>query len=170
MYDLIKILFDISLFKKGPEDLPYSKVLAKLLIVTYSAIRFMLLNMALNWQTAIIQIGFEIVYIAGFSWLILYFNRKLARYVQLTNALFGVFALLAFISLPAYATVELGRGGLLVMLAMLILMGWYCAVTTHIFYHTMDYRLGMSVGLGLLFLIGAYLLPNYLFSDQYGLN
>ena len=32
MFDIIKLLFDICLFKKGPQDLPYSVWLLRLIV------------------------------------------------------------------------------------------------------------------------------------------
>lgn len=163
MYEIIKRLFDICLFKKGPHDLPYSLLLQKLLIIVYAIIRFLMLNSSVGWINALLQITVEIIIVCSFSWIMLYLDRKLKRYCQVTCAFFGTFAMLGFFALPAIASLMIGRGGWIVFLTMLVLTGWFCAVTTHIIYHALDRRLSTSIGVAFLFLMGSYLLLDVLF-------
>lgn len=162
MYEIIKLLFDICLFKKGPHDLPSSLLLQKLLIIAYAVIRFLMLNIVPGWMNALLRITVEIIIVGGFSWIMLFFYRRLQRFCQVTCAFYGTFALIGFLSLPAIASLGTGRGGWVVFLAMLALTGWYCSVTTHIIYHALDRQLSMSIGVAFLFLMGSYLLLDFL--------
>lgn len=170
MYELTKLLLDISLFKKGPADLPYSRFLQKLLIAAFIVIRWLMLNMTHSWSQALLQVTVESIYIGSFIWLLLYFDRKRQRYCQASSAFFGVYALLAFVALPAVATAGIGRGGWFVFLAMLVINGWFCAATVHMIYHTLDQRMGLSIGMGLLFLIGSNLLSEFIFNVLAGFH
>ncbi|MGR9086029.1 MAG: hypothetical protein ACU841_03030 [Gammaproteobacteria bacterium] len=168
MYEVVKLLFDIGRFIKRPGDLPYSLRLQKLLFMIFALVRFLMLNMATDWKLAIYRVVVEMFYIGGFSWIMLYFDRRLQRFCQVTCAFYGVYAVLGFMALPVAASLGIGRGGWIVILAMVAMFGWFCAVTVHIIYHTLDQRLSLSIGVGLLFLIGAYLLLEFAFPDQSG--
>ena len=49
MFDIIKLLFDICLFKKGPQDLPYSVWLLRILLAVYVSIRVLMLSIHFDW-------------------------------------------------------------------------------------------------------------------------
>ena len=42
MYEIIRLFFDICLFRKGPEDVPHSLMLLQLSIVAYAVIGFLI--------------------------------------------------------------------------------------------------------------------------------
>lgn len=163
MYEVIKQLFDVCLFKKGPGDLPYSSQLQRYLIIAYAVIRFLMLNIASDWKQSLMRIAVEISYIGGFSGLMLFFMRRPQRFRQVTSAFYGTYALIGFIALPAAASIGIGRGGWVVFIAMIALTGWFCAVTAHIIYHALDRRFSTSIGVAFLFLMGSYLILDVLF-------
>ncbi|MGZ8187966.1 MAG: hypothetical protein ACXWTH_04390 [Methylosarcina sp.] len=169
MYEVIKLLFDICLFKKGPADLPYSFRLRKVLIFAYAIVRFLMLNFDLGWRNVLLQVTVEIIFIWSFSWIMLYCARRLQRFCQVTSAFYGTFALIGFFALPGAASIAIGHGGWLVFIAMLVLISWFCAVTAHIIYHTLDQRLSLSIGVAFLFLMGSYLLLDFLYPDHFGI-
>jgi hypothetical protein len=170
MYETIKLLFDICLFRKGPATIPYSLRLRKVLILAYAAIRFLMLNFDVGWREVPLQIAVEVVFIWTFSWIMLYFDRRLQRFCQVTSAFYGTFAIIGFFALPGAASLATGHGGWLVFIAMLVLTSWFCAVTAHIIYHTLDQRLSLSIGVAFLFLMGFYLLLDFLFPGRFGIT
>lgn len=170
MYEIIKLLFDICLFKKGPHDLPYSLLLQKLLIIAYASIRLLMLHSFTDWIYGSLQITVEIIFIGGFGWIMLYFDRRLLRFCQVTSAFYGTFALLGFCTLPAIASMAIGRGGLLVFLVMIVLTGWFCAVTAHIIYHALERQLSKSTAVSFLFLMGSYLMLDFLSANLSGIT
>lgn len=170
MYGTIKLLFDICLFKKGPADIPYSRWLQKILLLAYSSVRLLMLSFDIGWRDRLLQIAVEAVFIWSFSWIMLYYYGKLPRLCQVTSAFYGAFALLGFFTLPAAASIVIGHGGWLVFMVMLAVTGWFCAVTAHIIYHALDQRLSLSIGVAFLFLMGSYLMLDFLFPDRFGIN
>ena len=113
MFDIIKLLFDICLFKKGPQDLPYSLWLLRLLLVVYVSVRVLMLSIHFDWLNVLLQVIVDIILVAGFFWIMLYLARKLGRFYQVLSTAFGTDALISFIALPGMATMETGHGGLL---------------------------------------------------------
>ena len=162
MYEIVKMLFDICLFKKGPQDLPYSRWLQYSLAAVYAVIRFLMIDRETPWFAKGLQITVEIIFIGAFSWIMLYLDRKLNRYRQVSSAFYGTFALLGFFTLPASASLAINRAPLLVFLVTVALTGWFCAVTTHIIHHALEQRLNVSIPVALLFLLAAYLLLDVL--------
>ena len=67
MFDIIKLLFDICLFKKGPQDLPYSLWLLRILLVVYVSVRILMLSIHFDWLNVLLQVIVDIFLVADFS-------------------------------------------------------------------------------------------------------
>ena len=170
MFDIIKLVFDICLFKKGPQDLPYSKWLLQLFLVVYVSIRVLMLSIHFTWLNVLLQVIVEIVLVAGFIWMMLSVARKQGRFYQVVCAVLGTDALISFFALPGIATMETGQGGLLVFLVMLVLIGWHWAVTGHIISNALEKPLSFSLGLAFLYLLGSYQVMALLFPEVVGVK
>ena len=59
MYDTIKLLFEICLFKKKPQDLPYSVFLLGLMSGIYVAVRVLMLSMHFDSLGVLMQIAVD---------------------------------------------------------------------------------------------------------------
>ena len=170
MFNIIKLLFDICLFKKGPQDVPYSVGLLWILLGFYVVIRALMLNIRFDMLTVLLQVVVEVLLVAGFSWMLLALVAKRHRLCQVTAAFLGTDALISFVVLPAIATMALGQGGLLVFLVMLVLIGWHWAVTGHIIHNALEQNLSFSLGLAFLYLLGSYQVMALLFPEVAGVN
>jgi len=170
MFDIIKLLFDICLFKKGPQDLPYSVWLLRILFIGYVGIRVLMLSIHFNWLTVLMQVIVEIVLVCGFFWLMLYLARKLGRFYQVISAVLGTDALISFFALPGMASMEAGQGGVLVFLVMIGLIGWHWTVTGHIIRNALEQTLSFSLGLAFLYLLGSYQAMAFLFPEVAGVK
>ncbi|MFI3178895.1 MAG: hypothetical protein QX188_04990, partial [Methylococcaceae bacterium] len=82
MYDTIKLLFEICLFKKKPQDLPYSVFLLGLMSGIYMTVRVLMLSMHFDSLGVLMQIAVDLVLVFGCVWLMLYLARKLGRFCQ----------------------------------------------------------------------------------------
>ena len=170
MFDIIKLLFDICLFKKGPQDLPYSLWLLRLLLVVYIGIRILMLSIHFDWLNVLLQVIVDVILVSGFFWIILYLAGKLGRFYQALSAVLGTDAMISFFALPGMATMETGHGGLWVVLVMLGLIGWHWAVTGHIIRNALEKSLSFSLGVAFLYLIGSYQVMALLFPEVTGVK
>jgi len=170
MFDIIKLLFDICLFKKGPQDLPYSGWLLRILLIVYVSVRVLMLSIHYGWLDVLLQVIVDVILLAGFVGIILYLAGKLGRFCQALSALLGTDALISFFALPGMATMETGQGGLLVFLVMLGLIGWHWAVTGHIIRNALEQSLSFSLGLAFLYLLGTYQVMAFLFPEVAGVK
>lgn len=155
MFEILKLFADICLFKKGPQDVPYSVWFYRLTIVGYSIVSLLLLNMSMNWRSAVIQLLVEVGLVLLFVGLLLSFSRKLKRYYQTVAALFGTDAMISFCAIPALATMKTGHWPGVTYPVILGLMIWHWAVMGHIFRHSLSVSLSFGLGLAFLFIIGS---------------
>ncbi|MCX7096852.1 MAG: hypothetical protein NTV43_02980 [Methylococcales bacterium] len=165
MFNIIKLLFDICLFKKGPQDLPHSRALLQLLFLLYIVVRVLMLSIHYDLLNVLLQLFVEFFLVAAFFWAMLYLSRKLGRFYQVMAAVLGTDALISFFALPGIATIELGQGGLAVLVVMLALIGWHWAVTGHIIRNALDQSLSFSLGVAFLYLIATYQVMSILFPE-----
>jgi hypothetical protein len=153
MFDLIKLLFDICLFKKAPQDLPCSVSLLKTIAIANLLTNFLLSSISINWLFAALKAIIGVLLISGFSWFSLSFSQKSARFYQTTAALLGTDTLIRVFALPVIATMSIGQGGLLVLLVMIALIIWYWVIAGHILRNALEQSVGFSLGLAFLYLL-----------------
>ncbi|TAN66968.1 MAG: hypothetical protein EPN17_12110 [Methylobacter sp.] len=156
MFEIIKLLFDICLFKKGPQDLPPSVGLLRMLLVIDVIVSFSMISMHTNLAVSLLQAIASALLIAGFSWFMLYLARKWERFYQTTSALLGADALISFFALPGMASMTIGIGALLAFIITIALMIWHWAVTGHIIRNALGQTWAFSLGLAFLYIMGSY--------------
>lgn len=164
MYEFLKLFFDICLFKKGPQDIPASNVLLRLLIPFYASVSFLLLILNSDGLNAAMQVLVEIMLILGSTWIILFIARKPARYQQTASALMATDALISFFALPAMATL-VGQGAGLAFLAIIMLMIWHWAISGHIFSNALEKPFTFGLGVAFLYILVSYQVMALLFPE-----
>jgi hypothetical protein len=158
MYELIVLLFDVCRFKKGPEDLPYSLALLKIVAAAFAAVRALMHYRGDNVLGAVLEAAAEVVYIGLFCGVMLQANRHLNRYYQVAGAFFGCYALIGFIAWPAATMLAVGQSGGLAFILAIGIIVWLCAVAAHIVYHALAPNGLAGLGWALAFLVGFVLL------------
>ncbi|MFI3186821.1 MAG: hypothetical protein QX198_12680 [Methylococcaceae bacterium] len=156
MFELIKLLFDICLFKKGPQDLPSSLWLFRALVIVNVCVSFLMISLQAGWFFSLLQALVSAVLIVGFGWLMLYMSRKRQRFYQTTTALLGTDALISFFALPGMGSMMTGKAVLLSFIITLALMLWHWTVTGHIIRNASGQSWTFSLGLAFLYLLGSY--------------
>lgn len=170
MFEIIKLLFDICLFKKGPQNLPPSVWLLRVLVVVDVIISFLMISIRTDLAVSLLQAIVSALLIVGFSRLMLYLARKRERYNQTTCALLGADALISFFALPGMASMMIGRGALLAFIITIALMIWHWAVTGHIIRNALGQTLIFSLGLAFLYILGSYQVMALLFPEVAGVK
>lgn len=152
MYELIMLFFQIAIFKKGPQDVPASPLVLRLLLPIYVAINYLILYLNGAAATAVLQIAVDFGLIVVFSWPLLYFSGKQARFPQTLGAMVGTDVIISFFALPAIATLNANANDL-AYFAMLALVLWHWLVSGHIYQHALDRSLFFGLGLALLYIM-----------------
>jgi hypothetical protein len=170
MFEIIKVLFDICLFKQGPQDLPPSVWLWRILVVVDVAVSFLMISIQAGLVVSLLQATVSALLIVGFSGLMLYLSRKWVRFYQTTSALLGTDALISFFALPGMASMTIGRGALLAFVITIVLMIWHWAVTGHIIRNALGQTWTFSLGLAFLYILGSYQVMALLFPEVAGVK
>lgn len=165
MFEIIRRLYDICLFKKGPQTLPYALSLLYLLIGINATINFLMAHMGNGVLRSFFQTLTGIALDMSFTALSLFCFGKLRRFYQTASALLGTDALISFFALPLMATLSLGQGGMPTFLLMIALIIWHWAVIGHIMRNALDQHLSFGLGLALLYLLASYKAMALLFPE-----
>ena len=163
MYTYLKLLFDICLFKKGPQDIPHSALLFRLSIIGFVIFNYLLIQLSVDGIQALLQLGVEFIIVVGFTALVLSFSHKLKRFIQTSCALIGTDALLSFFAMPILATLSLDNNNILAFFAMLALIIWNWLVTTHIIRHAINQSFSFAAGIVFLYIYSTYQIMAILF-------
>ncbi len=170
MLEIINSLFDICLFRKGPQDLPSSLWLLRVLIGVDVIVSFLMVSIRTDWLTSLLQAIVSALLIVGFSGFMLYVARKRGRFYQTTGALLGIDAMISFFALPGMASMMIGRVALLAFITTIALMIWHWAVTGHIIRNALGQTLTFSLGVAFLYLLGSYQVMALLFPEVAGVK
>jgi len=167
MFEILRLFYDIALFKKGPQDVPFSKLLTQTTLIGYASVSFLMFFMGSHFPKALLQVGTDILLLAGFTYITLSITGKLARYQQTFCALLGTDMLISLCAIPATASMLVANNilGDMAVLAMIGLMLWHWAVLGHIFRHTLSESFSFGFGIGFLYMFSAYLVMGLLFPE-----
>lgn len=152
MYELSLLFFQIAIFKKGPQDVPVSPIVLRLLLPVYVAINYLILLLNGAVSTAFLQILVDFALIVGFCWPLLYASGKIARFPQTLAAMLGTDIVISFFALPAIATLNTHANNL-AYFSMLALVLWHWLVSGHIIKNALDRPLFFGLGLALLYIM-----------------
>ncbi len=156
MFEIIKLCFDICLFKKGPQHLPASLGLLQTLIVIDVVVSFLMVSISKDWFVSLLQAAVSALLMVVLSWLMLYLGQKRTRFYQTAAALLGADTMISFFALPGIASMMTGRGAALAFMVTIALMVWHWAVTGHIIRNALGQTLAFSLGLAFLYLLVSY--------------
>ena len=165
MFEIVRLFYDILLFKKGPEDVPFSPLLTRLTLVVYALVSFLMICMSSRWFHALLEMATDIVILIIFTRVALAWVHQSERYQQTFCALLGTDALITLCAIPATATMLIPSGEIPVLgfFIVLGLMLWHWAVIGHILSHALSQSLSFGLGLALLYIIAAYQIIALLF-------
>lgn len=170
MQELIRLYFDIALWRRGPRDVPASFPLLVLVAVPYlvtSGVQSALMYPAEGPGGALARAGADLAMTVVLFWIVLAVARRGHRYVQTLSALLGTGTLLA---LPMLGLLLLGRQvpngsplEFLVSLASLPLLVWALFVIGHIVRSALEAPLATGMAVAMSYFVVSYLLLVQLF-------
>jgi hypothetical protein len=161
--ELIVLFIDICLFKKGPQDVPASRLLFGLALLAYWAVGILLLGLQSDWLEAVVQAVTESLLLLAFCWGVLFVANKRPRFVQTTTTLLATDAL---ISLPGALLLSwwLARPeaqGL--QLGLLALTLWHLAVIAQVLRLALSRPLLVGIALAVVYVGLTYMIMGMVF-------
>lgn len=160
---LLRLFFNICLLRQAPQDIPYSQMLLRILIVIYAIVAVLALLPTDNLLKTLFEVSVEIILIAAFVWGVLVYSQKKGRFVQVLCAFLGTDALISTFALPALAFTSMNELSDGVMIALFCLMVWHWVVCGHIIRHALSKTLDIGLGIAFLYSWGFYQVMNSLF-------
>jgi len=168
MSALIRLFWDICIFKRGPQDVPYSQFLLGIMMALEFLLGFLAMLIPDNQGATrplsqiIPFLLADILLTIGFTSLVLWLHGKVVRIRQTITTLFGVDILLGFIHLP-FIFVAMAAGKQVEMLGMyylgtMIVLMWQLGVYSSVFRHALSISIFRGGGFALvLFFLSLYL-------------
>lgn len=126
---LLRLFLDICLLRKGPQDVPVSPFLFRLVLGIYLAIGVLLLAPDTGWLSAVEQTTLEAALNLGLVAALLFTAKRLNRFQQTATALLGTDALISAAGLSLLQLLEQTGVGAIVWMGFL---GWHIAIIAHI--------------------------------------
>ena len=163
MYAYLKLLLNVCLFRKGPQEIPHSIQFLRLSTIVYALISYLLILQSTDSLNALLQLATELIIIFGFATLILSLANKLKRFVQTTSTLLGTDALISTFAIPILATLHQDSSNMSAIMTMLALMIWNWLVTAHIIRHALDKSFSFALGIAFLYIFSASQIMGLLF-------
>lgn len=152
MKRLAVLLFELTVLRRGPQDMPTGLAFQKSVLLAYVLVNLVLLQMSSAWSTAVLQLVLDCLLMVSFTWPLLYVSGYRARFSQTLTALLGADAVINFFALPALASLNQAPSELGI-LVMLLLMLWHWLVIGHIYRHALERPLLFTLILAFLYLM-----------------
>ena len=165
MFEIVRLFYEILLFRKVPQDVPFSHWLTRLTLIAYAIISLLMSLMGSRLLSSLLEVAADILLLMAFTQIALAWVHKSERYQQTFCALLGTDALITLFAIPATAVMLIPGGGLDVLGFFVIvgLMLWHWSVIAHIFHHALDQTFGFSLGLALLYMMTVYWVMDLIF-------
>jgi len=148
MYALVKLFWDICLFRRGPQDTPPLPNLLALLVILNLVFAFILLQIPNSKGLApesgqIIRfLLLHTIVIFALVYVILWASRFRSRFLQTMIAMLGADLVVSLAQLPlhilaSYITDQVSLA-MVVFIGFMFTIGWGLAIHTHIFRHALS--------------------------------
>lgn len=152
---LLKLLFDIALLKRGPDEIPYSWLVLNVCVALWLASLLATTIMLGNFDTrdAVVAIGSAALGVGCYS-LVLVMLGFSARFVQTVSALVGTGALISFAMLAVLVLMTPFVGRNIANLVAFLLLVWSVPVKGHIIARAINWHwyAGIAVALAVFML------------------
>jgi hypothetical protein len=148
---LLPLIRDLVLLRRGPQDLPYSPALLALLVGATLVLDAVLAEHIV--QVGLARMAFSLLPVLALTWLALRIGEKSARFVQAATSAVAAGLVLTLLAIPVLLGIgtlpadpkQLTRAQSLFVLLALLFQVWDLAVVGHILRHALDLKLRLGV-------------------------
>lgn len=161
MNALLRLFLDIALFRKGPQDVPESRVLLSLALASDLAISTVVGALEGDVLDAVLQALLASLLLLAFLGLVLLLTSHRGRFTKTATAVLGCDALVTLVALPVSLVSDALSGLSLLIMGILI---WNLMIFAHILKHALDIRYALSLALALIFTLTSLDLMARIFS------
>ena len=170
MPQLIRVWFDICLFRKGPQDLPVYGFLPGLSLACYVLVSFLVAFPSSGIAAAVQLAALDVVMLVVFVLSLLYLQSKTERVGQTLSAMAGSGSLMGLFALPLVLLVDpdlpVDQLSPLLTGSWLSLLIWNLFVMAHIMRHTLSTSFAIGLGTAVLYALVSMQIVATLFPQQ----
>lgn len=165
LFALLLAFLQICLLRRRPQDIPASRELLYLSLLTYTLASIGLAAGAQSIDAATLAGVAETLVLAALVYALLYFRGLAQRWPQTMTALAGAGTIFSVLSVPLFLALSPGTDALpgrtAIYLLIIVLLIWNVAVVAHILRHALStsYGTGLIFALALIWLIAVALAP-----------
>ena len=169
MTALLKAYMHLCLLNKGPESIPYSIILLRIVLVLYfiTGVLSSLASSSLGQSMAMMCV--DIFVLMAFCWICLQIFNKPSRFNQMMTAILGTGSLFQLLAWPLMFYFELAQAKQVIVpelgFLLLMLISWNLAVYAHIFRKSFAIRLYAAFFITLAYAIISITLRQLLFPE-----
>ncbi len=168
MSEIIKILFDICLLRKGPEDMPSSSILMSALVVVSLLVSIILGSVVYNYQIAVLLniVGLLVT----FAFVKILLINKSERFIQTFSSMLGVSVLIDIISIPVIYPLlseKLDKNlAVLFWLLSIAVYGWFVVIFGFIVSRAISSTLGYGISIAVGYALVSYMIFELILSGR----
>jgi hypothetical protein len=156
VYQLLGVFLDILRLRKGPQALPTSGFLLRIVLMLHFLLGVILISFTLSLGEALLGALVGTALVVALVYLALYLRSLSHRFVQTAAALAGIEFLLALFTLPFTAAHQGDGSAVLATVVALIAVGWSFAVTAHIARHALNLSAWKGFVAALVYMVISY--------------
>ena len=164
---LVRMFYDITMRKRGPEDLPRSGFFFGLTLITFFVLNTVAYLSTSGLGQSIQMSAVEISLICFWMWVLLAVSGRLPRFNQTMSALFGAQSLIVVVATPIFywrATTDVTSSGrLFAELCLIVSFGWIVLAIGHIMSRALDMHLIAGVFLSMVYSVTSFVVIRQLF-------
>jgi hypothetical protein len=169
MYQVVLRLLDICMFRAGPQDLPASPWLLKLLFAAYIGVGVLAGRLLGSVPKAFAEAMFDASILGLVLFVFLNWRGLAVRFVQVYSAALGCGTVINTLALPLIYGIAAAQasGGVSIELALIwvAILGWDIAVFAHILRHAFNISLGRGFMFSVIYVVAYYQLASALFLE-----
>jgi len=169
MSALLKIYMEVCLLSKGPQDIPYSVYLLRLMLALYFITGVLSILPMVSFGQSLWVMCLDLLILMVFCWIGLQLFKKLSRFNQLLTAILGTGSFFNLLAWPLINYFEVAKAQDVIIpelgFIFLVQISWKLAVYAHIFRETFGVRLYVAFLLTLSYAIISIISQQLIFPD-----
>jgi len=169
MTALLKAYMHLCLLSKGPQSIPYSNILLRIVLVLYFVTGVLSSLPSSSFGQSVLMMCVDIFVLMLFCWGCLQIFRKLSRFNQMMTAILGTGSLFQLLAWPLMFYFEIAQAKQVIVpelgFLLLMLISWNLAVYAHIFRESFGIRLYAAFFITLAYAVISVTLRQLLFPE-----
>lgn len=159
MKSLVDLVRDLCLFRRGPQDIPYSTSTLAALAALSLVVDLVYLARIESVAVSAVRVAIGLAAMLGLPWLALKLADKDARWVQTASALVATNVVFTVIALPLLLSIgampqkpeDVTGAQALLSLVLIFISGWQLAVRGHVLRHALNLPMRLGVLIAVVF-------------------